>query len=90
MLIASFLIFPASNERYTAVLKKVRYALCPMPYALCPIVPHLSEKGYNLSLISSPQIEPLTFGMSVSDVDILALGELGHSSLTLAADLLPL
>jgi hypothetical protein len=30
----------------TAVLKKVRYALCPMPYALCPIVPHLSEKGY--------------------------------------------
>jgi len=34
-----------------AVLKKVRYALCPMPYALCPMpygrrVPHLSEKGY--------------------------------------------
>ena len=29
-----------------AVLKKVRYALCPMPYALCPVVPHLSEKGY--------------------------------------------
>jgi insertion element IS1 protein InsB len=28
-----------------AVLKKVRYALCPMPtdaYALCQIVPHLS------------------------------------------------
>jgi len=24
------------------------YALCPMPYALCRIVPHLSEKGYNL------------------------------------------
>ncbi len=22
------------------------YALCPMPYALCRIVPHLSEKGY--------------------------------------------
>jgi hypothetical protein len=22
------------------------YALCPMPYALCPVVPHLSEKGY--------------------------------------------
>ena len=21
----------------TAVLKKVRYALCPMPYALCPM-----------------------------------------------------
>jgi uncharacterized cupredoxin-like copper-binding protein len=41
-----------------AVLKKVRYALCPMPYAhgglcpmpteayaLCPVVPHLCEKG---------------------------------------------
>jgi len=27
-----------------AVLKKVRYALCPMPYARR--VPHLSEKGY--------------------------------------------
>ena len=23
--------------RYIAVLKKVRYALCPMPYALCPM-----------------------------------------------------
>jgi hypothetical protein len=33
-----------------AVLKKVRYALCPMPYALCRIVPHLSEKGYRLVL----------------------------------------
>jgi hypothetical protein len=22
------------------------YALCPMPYALCPVVPHVSEKGY--------------------------------------------
>ncbi len=21
-------------------------AQCPMPYALCPVVPHLSEKGY--------------------------------------------
>src|SRR4028118_2394084 len=43
-----------------AVLKKVRYALCPMPYALCPMpyaqsylifrskgyIPHLPEKGY--------------------------------------------
>ncbi|MGL5062024.1 MAG: hypothetical protein ACRC62_18790 [Microcoleus sp.] len=32
-----------------AVLKKVRYArtgLCPMPYALCPVIPHLSEKCY--------------------------------------------
>ncbi|MGB7709654.1 MAG: hypothetical protein WBL95_08970 [Microcoleus sp.] len=25
------------------------YALCPMPHALCPVVPHLSEKGYKLS-----------------------------------------
>jgi len=25
------------------------YALCPMPYALCQIVPHLSEKGYNIN-----------------------------------------
>jgi hypothetical protein len=33
-------------SRFIAVLKKVRYALCPMPYALCPVVPHLSEKGY--------------------------------------------
>jgi hypothetical protein len=49
-----------------------------------------SNETYNLPLIRSPQIEPLTFGMSVSDVDMLALGELGHSSLTLAADLLPL
>jgi tRNA(fMet)-specific endonuclease VapC len=35
-----------------AVLKKVRYIrggqcpVWPMPYALCPVVPHLSEKGY--------------------------------------------
>jgi hypothetical protein len=26
------------------------YALCPMPYALSTVVPHLSEKGY-LSLV---------------------------------------
>ncbi len=36
---------------YIAVLKKVRIALCPMPYAHSPMpyavrVPHLSEKGY--------------------------------------------
>jgi putative transposase len=24
------------------------YALCPIPYALFPVVPHLSEKGYKL------------------------------------------
>ena len=24
-------------KKYIAVLKKVRYALCPMPYALCPM-----------------------------------------------------
>jgi len=36
---------------YIAVLKKVRYALCPMPYALCPmpyalcrIVPHMRAR----------------------------------------------
>ena len=34
-----------------AVLKKVRYALCPMPYARCPMsyarrVPHVTDKGY--------------------------------------------
>ncbi|WP_445173911.1 hypothetical protein [Microcoleus sp.] len=26
-----------NKVEYTAVLKKVRYALCPMPYALCPM-----------------------------------------------------
>jgi hypothetical protein len=26
------------------------YALCPMPHAQCPRVPHLSEKGYKLPL----------------------------------------
>ncbi|WP_445174577.1 hypothetical protein [Microcoleus sp.] len=36
---------------YIAVLKKVRYALCPLLYALCPMpyarrVPHVTEKGY--------------------------------------------
>ena len=25
------------DTAYIAVLKKVRYALCPMPYALCPM-----------------------------------------------------
>jgi len=40
---------------YIAVLKKVRYALCPMPYALCPMpyarrVPHVTEKGYRTHL----------------------------------------
>jgi hypothetical protein len=29
-----------------AVLKKVRYAQCPIPYVLFPIVPHVIEKGY--------------------------------------------
>jgi hypothetical protein len=24
------------------------YALCPMPYALDPRVPHVTEKGYSL------------------------------------------
>ena len=35
-----------------AVLKKVRYALCPMPYALCLIVPHVTEKGYSVTNLS--------------------------------------
>jgi hypothetical protein len=30
------------------------YALCPMPYALCPVVPHLSEKGYTFIIFISP------------------------------------
>jgi len=42
-------IFTADGK---AVLKKVRYALCPMPYALCPMpyarrVSHVTEKGYS-------------------------------------------
>ena len=24
--------------------------VCPMPYALCPVVPHLSDKGYRRRL----------------------------------------
>jgi len=40
-----------------AVLNKMRYtpiatdALCPMPYALCPMparAPHVTEKGYTI------------------------------------------
>ena len=37
------------NLDYIAVLKKVRYALCPMPYALCPMpmsTSYESSKGY--------------------------------------------
>ena len=42
---------PRTLRLTIAVLKKVRYALCPMPYALCPMpyarrVPHVTEKGY--------------------------------------------
>ncbi|MGB7711879.1 MAG: hypothetical protein WBL95_20490 [Microcoleus sp.] len=35
------------------------YALCPMPHALCPVVPHLSEKGYtnHTLLIPNSQYE---------------------------------
>jgi hypothetical protein len=45
----------ARNPVYIAVLNKMRYtllatdALCPMPYALCPMparAPHVTEKGY--------------------------------------------
>jgi hypothetical protein len=28
------------------------YALCPMPHALCPVVPHLSEKGYKFVILN--------------------------------------
>jgi len=55
----------SEKRRYIAVLKKVRYALCPMPYALCPmpyalcpVVPHLSEKGY---ITFSDCLKPGTF-----------------------------
>jgi len=33
-----------NRRRLIAVLKKVRYALCPMPYALCPVVPHMRAR----------------------------------------------
>src|SRR4028118_1130132 len=36
---------------YIAVLKKVRYALCPMPYARR--VPHVTEKGYKLLYVNT-------------------------------------
>ena len=43
-------ILPVKRERCnTAVFNKVRYALCPMPYALCPLIKrarHVTEKGY--------------------------------------------
>ncbi len=41
--------FFAQLHSYIAVLKKVRIARKPMPteaYALCPVIPHVSEKGY--------------------------------------------
>jgi len=50
-----------SNKSITfhiVVLKKVRYALCPMPYALCPM-----PVGYLMLLrkaISSPVKSPLS------------------------------
>jgi hypothetical protein len=42
-LTGSYLIYNSKQKLfcvplpYIAVLKKVRYALCPMPYALCPM-----------------------------------------------------
>jgi hypothetical protein len=33
-----------------AVLKRGEVEVCPMPYALCQIVPHVTEKGYILVL----------------------------------------
>jgi hypothetical protein len=32
------------------------YALCPMPHALCPVVPHLSEKGYILTIFTNASV----------------------------------
>jgi putative transposase len=52
--------FTETEEAYIAVLKKVRYALCPrrpMPteaYALCPVVPHMrARKAIHLKLVFS-------------------------------------
>jgi len=35
------------NLKYSGSQKS---QVCPMPYALCPVVPHLSEKGYRSML----------------------------------------
>ncbi|TAE66118.1 MAG: hypothetical protein EAZ25_04910 [Oscillatoriales cyanobacterium] len=45
-MIGQYFIF--SSLHYTAVLKKVRYALCPMPYALCPMPYALCPMPYAL------------------------------------------
>src|SRR4028119_539074 len=47
---AVYKILTFNKIRDIAVLKKVRYAVCPMPYARR--VPHVTEKGYNIK--SSP------------------------------------
>ena len=39
------------------------YALCPMPYALCQIVPHVTEKGYRDNLLG---VETKTIGFQRS------------------------
>ncbi|WP_445174385.1 hypothetical protein [Microcoleus sp.] len=41
----------------------VRYALCPMPDALCPmpvgqIVPHVNERRYTYSVAASRTVQP--------------------------------
>ena len=36
--------------------------VCPMPYALCPVVPHLSDKGY-----SNPKSVSITGSQALPD-----------------------
>ncbi|WP_445173194.1 hypothetical protein [Microcoleus sp.] len=42
----------ATILKFIAVLNKVRYALCSMPYALDPRAPHVTEKGYKCKIVS--------------------------------------
>jgi len=83
-------ITPTMNMRLTeilmhkifdiAVLKKVRYALCPMPYALCPllsalcpVVPHLSEKGYRHHALRTRGLDGYTEWFQVNFLRILLM-----------------
>ena len=55
------------------------YALCPMPYALCPTVPHFSEKGY-ITLCIDNQLKNLElFSLSKAFRDFAAHA---HQNLT--------
>ena len=59
------------NHLYIAVLKKVRYALCPMPYALCPALcpmpmstSYESSKGYiDSNQLYMPTLSIFLFGL---------------------------